>query len=176
MKKFPVAFTMFFPYVIFAMLLICTDVVDIVDMGVLIVFSVTSILVSTAFVIAVIVTAIKMVFKWNSEKALFYNTAVKIVYVPAHLMLFFAASMMGNPFLFAFMFVPIVISFMLLCATGVIAVAGIIKGYYEKKYTLPVAIVYGILSFFYIIDIAVAILAYQKSKKGTVNGENQVLR
>ena len=65
---------------------------------------------------------------------------------------------------------------MLLCATGVIAVAGIIKGYYEKKYTLPVAIVYGILSFFYIIDIAAAILAYQKSKKGTVNVENQVLR
>lgn len=139
-----------------------------INEGVLLVLASTAFLVCTVFVVTAIITAVKMVFKWSARKALFYNAVVKFVYLPIHVVLIFVALGMGNPFLFMFMFVPVVISIMLLCATGVIAVAGIIRGYYEKKYKLSTAIIFSILSFWGICDMVVAMLAYQKAKKETI--------
>lgn len=117
------------------------------------------------FVVSLIMTVIDLISKWELKTSLLYNLWLKIVYVPIHLLLFLIIGGMGNPFLFLFMGIPFGMSCMLMGVTGTMAVIGIVKGFRNGNYKFGKAVVYSILSYCYIADIVVAVMAYSNNLK-----------
>ena len=162
MKKLPLIYIMFFPYLF--VLATCLIFKSFVKESGFIIFATTSVIMSALFMLTAILAIIFIVFKWNEKDALLFNLLVKIVYIPVHLILFVVMLGMGNPFLFMLMFIPLIISLMFMGITGTIALAGIISGYRIGIFKLSTSIIYGILSYCFIIYVIVAIIAYIKAR------------
>lgn len=163
MKKIPIIYIAFFPYVL--ILTIYFAVAKEANNNWLVVFIMSTFTLMLLFVIAFIWVIIHILFRGKAKEILFANLLVKIAYIPIHVGLFFIMLGMGNPFLFLFMFIPVVISIMIMGVTGTIAIVGIIKGYREDFCKLPTAIIFGILSYCYLGDIIIAIVCAVKSAK-----------
>ena len=160
MKKIMNGFVLVFPY-LFALFAYLISYLDKAFLP----FCLMAAIMIILFVVSIIMTVIDVISKWNSKTALLFNLLLKIIYVPVHIVLFLIMGGMGNPFLFLFMGIPLMISGMFMGITGTIAVVAIIKGYREEKYRLSKTIVYSILSYCYIADIVVAVMAYRDGLK-----------
>lgn len=166
MRKLPILFIAFFPYLIALVTYFIFR--NEVSKSSLTTFAVSISVLVLFFAIVSIAVIIHMIFKWEAQEALLANLIVKAVYIPIHLALFFLMMAMGNPFLFIFMFLPVLISMVFMGVTGTVALAGIVKGYRKGTYRLSTAIIFGILSYCYIVDIIIAIVTYVKTKRRIV--------
>lgn len=158
MKKILSGFVMIFPYLfIFLTYVIITSKQNFMT------FIIMATIMIMIFLISFIATIIHMIFTWDSKNVLFFNLLIKLVYLPLHLILFIIMGGMANPFLLILIPVPLIISSIFMGITGTIFVVAIIKDY--RNYKLSKIVIYCLLSYCYITDIIIAIMAYIKATK-----------
>lgn len=166
MKKIFIGFISIFPYLFFVLTyLIFKEEKIVLDFNNLIAFAIMAIIMITIFLAIYSISLIFMIFKWKLKTIIKINLLVKFAYIPVHFILFLTISGMANPFLFAFMAVPFVISIIFMGITGIISLISIIKTYRKGIYKLSIAIIYALLSYCYISDIIIAIIVYVKFNK-----------
>ena len=63
------------------------------------------------FLIIYIMMLFSMFFKWDIKTSILSNLLIKIAYIPVYCILFLLSALMGNPFTFFLMPIPLMISF-----------------------------------------------------------------
>lgn len=163
-KKLPITILIaLFPFLIMAAILLAVYLGTFRKFGLLAVF--IALFLALIITVASVAGLIHMIVTWKAREALLANLIIKILYIPVHAFLYLLALAMGNPFLFLLIPVPVIISVMFLGFTGTVALPGIIKGYRDGAYQLPAAVIFCLFSYWYLADIAIAVIAYVKSRK-----------
>lgn len=118
-----------------------------------------------ALACSAIVFIISLVLKWDALELLRVNMIIKLVHIPAYLFIF----LFGLGTLITIFTAPISLLLMLLDAmtivlSGMIGLAGVIRGRSEKKLSTQAAVLLGFLQFIFCVDVMGAILLYRKAK------------
>lgn len=157
MKKIiPGIFVILFPYLFFILTYLITKIqnTDLSFVIFLVMFFISIILLVTA------VIGTSIIFSVNNIplKSTIINFLIKLAYIPVHLLMFLLFGAFMNPFLIAFLLVPIFVSICFQILTGIVSLGTFIGSYKFKNCNLALSILGCILSFFYIIDIVMAII------------------
>lgn len=123
-----------------------------------IIFLVTFFVMTILLVTSVIGTSI--IFSVNNIplKSAIINFLTKLAYIPVHLLMLILFGAFMNPFLIALLPVPIFLTIFFQVLTGIVSLGTFIGSYKFKNCNLALSILGCILSFFYIIDIVMAII------------------
>lgn len=117
-----------------------------------------------ALICSLLVLVVSLIKKRDSQEMLHTNMVVKLWHLPAHLVIFFVALYSGtvhaHPFADIFFFLNGAIVFL----SGWVGLGGLIRGFCEKKISLRMLIVHGVLQFVFFADIVSSILVSKKVK------------
>lgn len=120
----------------------------------------------SSVVIAIITLTASLKKKWDADKILFANMLVKLIQIPAYIMIF----VMGVCSLITIFTIPFAIVYWMLdCisvfSTGLVAMSGSIRAKQEGKFSVAFTVITSILSYIFCIDVIVAVVMYVKYKK-----------
>ena len=141
-------------YLIFSLLINKIQNTDLAVIIYLVMFFITIILLVTSAI------GTSIIFSVNNIplKSAIINFLTKFAYIPVHLLMILLLGAFMNPFLIAFLLVPIFLSISFQVLTGIVSLGTFIGSYKFKNCNLALSILGCILSFFYIIDIVMAII------------------
>ena len=104
--------------------------------------------------------------KWDSREALRINMLIKLIQVPAYLIIFIIGlACLLTIFTLGFSIILFILDIMTIFLTGLIGVAGIKRAHVENKLSTKAATKYGISQFIFCADVISAILVYRKVKE-----------
>ena len=114
---------------------------------------------------SIIFCIINVFKKINSQELLHINMIIKLIQIPAYILIFiFGLLCLLTIFTIGISIVLMIFDGMAIFLTGVIGLAGIIRGLIENKITKKTAVIYAILQFIFCIDIIASIKIYKKIK------------
>ncbi len=156
MKRIAHVYIILFPYLFVVTLywLICSlDEVKWLIPAVLLVG-----LCSTLGVASVIVADIISGFKLSPFEACVWNLVIRAGHLPAHLLCLLLFGGMMNPFLMLMSWIPLLLSICLQGIAGFASIGACISGGRKKIWHPGIAVLFGFLSFIYVLDFIVAIV------------------
>ena len=119
-----------------------------------------------ALIFSVFISIRCILLKVNSQNILRINLIIKLIHIPAYTIIFFIGlASLITIFTMGISIVLIILDGLTIFMTGLLGLAGIIRGVTEKKITKGNAIMYSIFQFVFCADILSSILIYRKVKK-----------
>ena len=118
-----------------------------------------------ALVCSVVVSITNIIFKRSSQKLLRMNMIIKLIHIPAYILIFTAGLVFTiTIFTMGITAVLIIFDCMTIFLTGLIGLSGIIRGFAENKLSKNTAIIHALLQFVFCFDIISSIIVYRKVK------------
>ena len=109
-----------------------------------------------------VVFVASLVKKWNAQELLRINMAIKLIHIPAYLLIFIVGlACMLTIFTFPISFVLLLLDGMTITLSGLIGLAGMIRCVGENKLSKKAAATHGILQFIFCADIFSSIIVYR---------------
>lgn len=119
----------------------------------------------TALVCSVAVFITSLVKKWNVQELLSINMVIKLIHIPAYLLIFFIGlACLITIFTFAISIVLMFLDGMTILLSGLIGLGGVIRSLRENKLSKRAAVIHGILQFVFCADIISSIIIYKTVK------------
>ena len=118
-----------------------------------------------ALISAIIVSIKNLVLKRSAQELLRMNMIIKLIHIPAYLLIFFAGMIFFlTIFTFAISILLMILTGMSIILSGLIGLSSIIRGLREHKLTKKKAIIHSILQFIFCADIISSIIIYRSVK------------
>lgn len=119
----------------------------------------------TALVCSVAVFINSLVKKWNAQELLCINMVIKLIHIPAYLLIFFIGlASLITIFTFAISIFLMFLDGMTILLSGLIGLGGVIRSLKENKLSKRAAVIHGILQFVFCADIISSIIIYKTVK------------
>lgn len=116
-----------------------------------------------AFISAIVVSIRNIILKQNPQTLLKMNMIIKLIHVPAYVLIFFAGLLsVLTIFTMGFSIAFFVLDCMTIFLTGIIGLFGLIRSLIENKLPQKTVIFYSILQFVFCFDVISSILIYKK--------------
>lgn len=116
--------------------------------------------------ISLITAILALTKKWDSESLIFANMLVKLIQIPAYVLIFALGIVsMLTIFTFAFVIVYFLFDCMSVFMTGMIGMAGAVRANKEGKLTKASIVWFSIFSYIFCVDVIIAVIMFKKSKK-----------
>lgn len=114
--------------------------------------------------------ALSIFKKWNSHKICLANMIIKIIQIPAYILIFILGLIFFiTIFTFGFTIFFIIFDCLAIFLTGIIGLSAIGRSYMEGKTSKFFSIINGICQFILCIDIISAIVIFIKSKSNLID-------
>jgi hypothetical protein len=117
-----------------------------------------------ALICSLLVLIISLFKKRDSQEMLRTIMTVKLLHLPAQLVIFFIALICLGLMLDVVAVILVYFDFAICILSGLVGVGGLIRGFCEKRLSLQMVIFHGILQFIFFADIASSIFVYRKVK------------
>jgi hypothetical protein len=126
-----------------------------------------------AVISSLLVLIISLIKKRDSQEMLHTIMSVKLIHLPAQLIIFLITSIVLIATLHWTIITVILLylAFSISFLSGLVGVGGLIRGFYEKKLSLQMVILNGVLQFILFADIASSVFVYRKVKPTVENQE-----
>ena len=119
-----------------------------------------------ALVCSIIIFITSIVFQRSSQQLLHINMIIKIIHIPAYILIFlFGLLCLLTIFSAGITIVLMILDIMTIFLTGLIGLVGIIRSVIENKLSKKTAIIYAIFQFIFCVDVISSIIIYKKIKK-----------
>ena len=121
-----------------------------------------------AFISSLVTLLTGLIHKWSAREFLKANMIIKLVHIPAYVLIFIIGLLaMITIFTMAISFLLMLFDFLTIVISGMIGLGGVIRAYQDKSLSRGMAVLYGILQFIYVADVAIAVIAYLQAGKRT---------
>jgi hypothetical protein len=117
-----------------------------------------------ALICSLLVTIFNFIKKRDSQEILRTIRTVKLLHLPAHIIIYFIIALMSLGAVHILDTVFVFLDFAIVFLTGLVGLGGIIRGYCEKRLSLHIAIFHGFLQFVFIVDIVSSTFVYEEVK------------
>lgn len=169
MRKFiPFLLIILFPYlIVFALICVFTGCfMDILfHNNALSLLFLLFILFIITLVSAMVLFMTGLVKKKNSMEILRINMIIKLIHIPAYLLIFvFGLLCTLTIFTIGITVILMLLDALTIALSGLIGLSGVIRSFMENKITLKKAIMHGIFQFVYCIDIVSSIVIFRTVK------------
>lgn len=125
----------------------------------LLIFFLVSLLCNLFFLVLSIVN------RWDAKQVSFINMLVKLVQIPAYLLIFILGCLfMLTIFTYVFSIFFVLFDCLAIFLTGLLGVASVVRCYSEGKNSKAFSVVNGIFQFIFCADVISAIVVFIKSK------------
>jgi hypothetical protein len=119
-----------------------------------------------ALIFTIIVFIKNIILKQDSQKLLKINMTIKLIHIPAYVLIFFASLLsFMTIFTMGFSIAFFVFDCMTIFLTGLIGLSGLIRCLIENKLPKKTIILNAILLFVFCLDVISSIIIYKKIKK-----------
>ena len=120
-----------------------------------------------ALLCSLIVLIVSLIAKRNSQEMLHTSMVVKLVHLPAYILIFVAALLYLIWAAPGFTILIFALGFMIAFLSGLIGLGVLIRSFCEKRISIGTAIVHGILQFVFLADIISSVFLYRKIERTT---------
>ena len=118
-----------------------------------------------AFICAINIFITSILFKRSARELLRINMVIKIIHVPAYILIFFIGLFsLITIFTAGISVALIILDGLTILLTGLIGLAGIIRAFVENKLPKKTAILHTVLQFIFCADVVSSIVVYRKVK------------
>jgi hypothetical protein len=108
---------------------------------------------------------ISLVKKKKALEVLRINMIIKMIHIPAYLFIFIVGLICSiTIFTFGITIVLIMLDLGAIVLSGLLGLAGVIRGLSENKISLKAAVIHGILQFVFCADIISSVVLFRKAK------------
>ena len=118
-----------------------------------------------AFICSINIFITSILFKRSARELLHINMLIKIIHVPAYILIFFIGLFsLITIFTAGITVALIILDGLTILLTGLIGLAGIIRAFVENKLPKKTAIIHAVLQFVFCADVISSIVIYKKIK------------
>ena len=118
-----------------------------------------------ALISTIIISIKNLVLKRSAQELLRMNMIIKLIHIPAYLLIFFAGMIFFlTIFTFAISILLMILAGMSIILSGLIGLSSIIRGLSEYKLTKKKAIIHCILQFVFCADVISSVIIYRSVK------------
>ncbi|QQO10867.1 hypothetical protein [Breznakiella homolactica] len=97
---------------------------------------------------------------------------IKLIQIPAYVLIFLAGLLLlSTIFTMGISVVLMVLDIMAVFLSGLIGLAGVIRGFLEKKISKKASVIHGFLQFIFCADVISSIILYKKSLPDDLTAE-----
>lgn len=115
---------------------------------------------------AVSICVVSLVRKWDFVELSCINMLIKIISIPAYLVIFAIGTVcIITIFTFAISVILVIFDVMAIILSGLIGISAVKRGYDSKVISENEMILYGFLQFIFCVDLIISIIVFCKSKK-----------